>query len=68
MTYFVELVVDTGATENVCGPLNFTHAELTSAPRPALKTVTGELLRHYGQRSVDFWCQGEELPSGLHGC
>ena len=41
---FVELQVDTGATEHVCGPQDFTHAALTSGPRPALKTATGELL------------------------
>ena len=33
----------------------------TSGPRPALKTRTGELLKHDGLRTVDFWCQGEEL-------
>ena len=41
------------------------HAALTSGPRPALKTVTGELLKHYGQRTVDFRCQGEELRVGF---
>ena len=50
---FVELLVDTRATEHVCGPHDFTHAELTSGPRPALKTATGELLKHYGRRTVD---------------
>ena len=62
---FVELLVDTGATEHVCGPRDFTHAALTSGPRPALKTVTGELLKHYGLRTVDFWCQGKELRVGF---
>ena len=46
---FVELVVDTGAPE------------LLRVPRPALKTATCELLKHYGQPTVDFWCQGDEL-------
>ena len=65
---FVELLVDTGATEHVCGPQDFTHAELTSGPRPALKTATGELLKHYGRRTVDFRCQGEELRVGFTSC
>ena len=42
-----------------------TRAALTSGPRPALKTATGELLKHYGQRTVDFLCQGEELRVGF---
>ena len=62
---FVELLVDTGATEHVCGPQDFTHAELTSGPRPALKTATGELVKHYSLRTVDFRCQGEELRVGF---
>ena len=57
---FVELLVDTGATEHVCGLHDFTHAALKNGPRLALKTTTGELLKHYGTRTVDFWCQGEE--------
>ena len=36
---FVELLVDTGATEHVCGPHD-THAALKNGPRPALKTAT----------------------------
>ena len=62
---FVELMVDTGATEHVCGPHDFTHAELTNGPRPALKTATGELLKHNGMRTADFRCQGEELRVGF---
>ena len=31
---FVELLVDTEATEHVCGPHDFTHASLTNGPRP----------------------------------
>ena len=62
---FVELLVDTGPTEHVCGPQGFTHAASTSGPRPALKTVTGELLKHYGMRTVDFLCQGEEPRMGF---
>ena len=62
---FVELLVDTGATEHVCGPQDFTQAELTSGPRPALKTATGELLKHHDRRTVDFRCQGEELRVGF---
>ena len=58
---YVELLVDTGATQHVCGPHDFTHAALTDGPRPALKTATAELLKHYGTRTVDFRCQGEEL-------
>ena len=49
---FVELLVDTGANEHVCGPHDFTHAALKNGPRPALKTATGELLKHYGTRTV----------------
>ena len=49
---FVELLVDTGATEHVCGPHDFTHAALKIGPRPALKTATGELFKHYGTRTV----------------
>ena len=62
---FVELLVDTGATEHVCGRHDFTHAALKNGPRPALKTATGELLKHYGTRTVDFRCQGEELRVGF---
>ena len=62
---FVEHLVDTAATEHLCGPRDFTHAALTSGPRPALKTATCELLKHYGQRTVDFRCQGEELRLGF---
>ena len=62
---FVELLVDTGATEHVCGPHDFTHVALKNGPRPALKTATGELLKHYGTRTVDFRCQGEELRVGF---
>ena len=64
---FVEFLVDTGATEHVCGPHDFTHAALTNGPRPrAQRPRLGELLKHYGTRTVDFRCQGEELQSGLH--
>ena len=49
---FVELLVDTGATEHVCGPQDFTHAAWTIGPRPAHKTATSALLQHYGQRIV----------------
>ena len=38
---------------------------MTNGPRPALKTATGELLKHYGTRTVDFRCQGEELRVGF---
>ena len=58
---YVKLLVDTGATEHVCGPHDFTHAALKSGPCPALKTATGELLKHHGARTVAFRCQGEEL-------
>ena len=61
----VELLVDTGATEHVCGPQDISHAALTSVPRPALKTATGELLKQYDLRTVDFRCQGEELRVGF---
>ena len=61
---FVELLADTGATERVCG-LETSHAALTSGPRPALKTATGELFKHCGQRTVQLWCQGEELRAGF---
>ena len=61
----VELLVDTGATEHACGPHDFTHAALQNGPRPALKTATGELLKHYGTRTVDVRCQGEELRVGF---
>ena len=56
---FVEVLVDTGATHD------FTHAALTNGPRPVLKTATGELLKHYGARTVDFLCQGKELRVGF---
>ena len=62
---FVELPVDTGATEHVCGSHDFTHTALRNGPCPALKTATGELLNHYGTRTVDFQCQGEELRVGF---
>ena len=48
-----------------CALRDFTHAALVSGPRPALKTATGELLKHDSQRTVDFWCQGEEFRVGL---
>ena len=56
---FVELLVDTGATEHFCGPHDFTHAALKNGPRPALKTATGELLKHHGTRIADFRCHFE---------
>ena len=62
---FVELLVGTRATTHVCGPHDFTHAALKSGPRPALKTGIGELLKHYGTRTVDFRCQCEELRVGF---
>ena len=62
---YVELLVDTGATEHVCGPHDFTHAALKNGQRPALETATGELLKHFGTRTVDFRCQGEELRVGF---
>ena len=62
---FVELLVDTGVTEHVCGPHDFPYAALTNALRPAPKTATGELLKHHGTRTVDFRCQGEELRVDL---
>ena len=62
---FAELLVAQGQTEHVCGPHDFTHAALNNGPRPALKTATGELLKHYGTRTVDFRCQGEELRVGF---
>ena len=58
---YVELLVDTRETQHVCGPYDFTHAALTNGPRPALKTATGELLKHYCTRTVDF----EELRVGF---
>ena len=57
----VELLVYTGASEHVCGPHFFTHAALKNGARPALTTATGDLLKHFGTRTVDFRCQGEEL-------
>ena len=56
MNDFVELLVDTGTTAHVRGPLDFTHAKHMSGPPPALETASGELLKHFGQRTVDFWC------------
>ena len=61
---FVEFLVDTGETEHVCGPHDLTHAALKNGPRPALKTPTGKLLKHFGTRTVDFWCQG----GGIRSC
>ena len=53
---FVELLVDTGATEHVCGPHDSTHAAPKNGLRHALKTATGELLKHYGTTTVlDEW-------------
>ena len=57
--------MDTGATEHVCGPRDFTHAALKNGPRPALKTATGELLKHNDTRTADFRCQGKELRVGF---
>ena len=61
--WLCELVV--GATEHVCRPHDFTHAALTNGPRLALKTATGELLKHNGTRTLDFRCPGEELRVGF---
>ena len=61
----IELSVGTGATEHVCGPFDFTHAALEKGLQKALKTATGELLKHYDMRTVDFWCQGQELRVGI---
>ena len=57
--------MDTGATEHVCRPRDFTYAALTSGPRRALQTATGELLKNDGLRTLDFWCQREELRVGF---
>ena len=66
---FVELLVDTGATEHVCGPRDFAPQLPDGLVHvPALKTASGELLNHYGQRTVDIWCQGEELRVGFYSC
>ena len=65
---FVELLVDTGSTEHVCVPHDFTHAALNFGPRVALKTATGELLRHYGTRAVDLPVSRRRTSSGLHSC
>ena len=46
-------------------PQDFTHAALEKGPQPALKTATGELLKHHGTRTVDFRCQEEELRVGF---
>ena len=43
------------------GSHDLEHVELASGPRPVLKTATGKLLKHYGQHTVDFWCQDQEL-------
>ena len=48
-------------SNRACGPGDFTHFALTSGPRPALRTATGELLKHYGLRTVYFWCRSKEL-------
>ena len=37
---FVEPLVDTGATEHVCGPHDFTHGALKNGPHASLKTAT----------------------------
>ena len=65
---FVELLMDTGAIEHVCGLHDFTHAALKNGPRPALKTATGELLQHYSTRTVDFQESRRRTSSGLHSC
>ena len=57
----IEILVETGATEHDCGPYDFTHVKLEKGPQPALKTGTGAMLKHYGKRTVDFRCQGQEL-------
>ena len=57
--------MDTGESEHVCGPHDFTHAALKSGPRPAFKAATGELLKHSGTRTVDLRCQVEELRVGF---
>ena len=61
----IELLEDTGATEHVCGPYDFTHVKLEKGPQPALKTATGEMLKHHGKRTVDFRSQGQELRVGF---
>ena len=62
---FVELLVDTGATEHVCGRHDSTHAALKNGPRPALKTTTGELLKHYGTRTAGVKAKNFECASQL---
>ena len=57
---FVELLVDTGATEHVCGPQDCTHAALTSGPRPEQKIATGELLKNIVR---DLWTSGVKAKS-----
>ena len=59
---FVELLVDTGATEHVCGRHDFTHAALMHGPRPALKTATLQ----YEDRRLQV--SRRRTSSGLHSC
>ena len=57
--------MDTGGTEHVCEPQDFTHAALEKGPQPALKTATGELLKHYGTRTAESRCQVQDLRAGF---
>ena len=58
----VELLVDTGATEHVCGPHDFTLAALTNAPRPR---DTVETPRYEDRRLP---VSRRRTSSGLHSC
>ena len=52
----MELLIDSGATEHVCGPQHFQDFETKSAPWVALRSATGQELEHYGEKRVHLKC------------
>ena len=52
----MELLIDSGATEHVCGPQHFQGFETKSAPWVALRSATCQELEHYGEKRVHLKC------------
>eukprot|EP00971_Amphidinium_carterae_P131716 2609006-Amphidinium_carterae.2 len=54
----IEILVDCGSTETCCGPQHFQNIPVTPSPARALKTASGDPLRHYGHKHVCFQDSG----------
>eukprot|EP00971_Amphidinium_carterae_P002271 44846-Amphidinium_carterae.3 len=50
----IEILVDCGSTETCCGPQHFQSIPVVRSPARALKTASGDALKHYGHKHVCF--------------